>query len=536
MKFYALSKMNFKCVSKLLLSKGHGVFIITIMAFILFLVCFILAVVFFRHYVKHLLRVSPKGSNSSLTISCLCLKIPITTIWRLQLLLMLSCFVVSSVTMVLLDIFFIHDNTKEDWIDDINTTCDNIHIEQINAIIRAIWIISQAFGYLFLLNYYFVRLLIIFHDSIFEISKIHKKVLILGSIACIILALMLVYFYTVPDDNTIAHGILMICVCFYISLALYFGYVLSKQFSLLIGSTIKGFSSISGVKRTATTTTSLHYNQNHNKPDVHTPQNKNIHKQKSQKSQHANIGNIDNNRNVSTNTSPKQMSPRVPRIMTSRTPVSPHSPDSPTGGVDGGNSPFSYKSSSASNVRYEKYPATNPRVSVRVSVSVAHSATKERERLVLPLWRTMVRFTLLICFSVLMTIVIVFVGIIFLNADGILFANKYGRSITSLLVIIENINNIMCIALQFTFADKIYNKLCGKCNKRFVNRYHNKIEMQTTHLQARTNSTRSTNTPTITDPSRQAHGSGDSVGRDQDQDKDNVGRSKLGKARMRDKV
>ena len=39
------------------------------------------------------------------------------------------------------------------------------------------------------------------------------------------------------------------------------------------------------------------------------------------------------------------------------------------------------------------------------------------------------------------------------------------------MIIIENSINLLCVSLQFRFNDRIYYKLCRKCNKRLKDRY-----------------------------------------------------------------
>ena len=250
--------------------------------------------------------------------------------------------------MPLLDIFFVHDDTTDSMIENINSICSNLDIEVVNAVIRGIWIIAQSFSYLFMLCYYFTRLLIIFDNSSYQIAPFHKKVLIAGCCICVLLAVVLVLVYNV-SAGIIAHALALLCVVLYMCLALYFGFVLARQFRMIINN--------------------LRRCQRQNK---------------SNKNDNEDLSDL---------------------------------------------------------------------------------------RILLPIWETMTRFTLLLFTSLVLTITIFTIAILILNIPQIVYANKYGRGIASILIIIENLNNIICIALQFNFTDKYYRKLCGKCGLCLKERY-----------------------------------------------------------------
>ena len=123
-------------------------------------------------------------------------------------------------------------NIDSEWIDYINTLC-NIDVTLISNIVWSLSILLQSWAYTSLLYFYFTRLIIIFHGSVFAIPKRKIQIVFGVSLVPLIANVPMIYFF-IQSQITISSYFIAFAFVIYGILSGYVGIILIKQFRSVI--------------------------------------------------------------------------------------------------------------------------------------------------------------------------------------------------------------------------------------------------------------------------------------------------------------
>ena len=304
--------------------------------------------------------------------------------------------------------------------------CSNVNLDDISAVMWPIVAFIGALSYLMIVNVYYFRLLIIFQNSIFEISKCKQTSFKVLCLFCAVIAIIGIILQSIFNLTRIMALCGLIFGLIYFFESNYLCYVLRKKLLELINMLYipPAPPKSPSLQSSATSDSS---NNNHNS------------------SNHSNYNRHHDHHNENSSGSGDNLSNGDITLKMAS-----------TGSIDVG--------SSKTGMGNANIGSDSPRVGKRSASAISNTQDIEKRanKKINDLFDVTKRFSILTYCSLLMT---VFSMIIITFTDIVFKETKLTVLIAALTVVIDENISILCIALQFPFADPVYKCLCGKCER-----------------------------------------------------------------------